>query len=83
MVVELNHTIVNVKDKREAATFFAEMLGLPEPTSYGPFLVVNASNDVELAFLDVERLFPLFGLPPAVIRAGAPVACVPAAILMK
>src|SRR3954471_14566325 len=58
MVVELNHTIVPVADKRESATFLAEMLGLPEPRPYGPFLVVDASNHVELAYLEVEHVHP-------------------------
>ena len=58
MVVELNHTIVHVADKRESATFLAEMLGLPEPRPYGPFLIVDASNHVELAYLEVERVHP-------------------------
>lgn len=52
MAVQLNHTIVQAKDKQEAATFFAEILGLPEPEAYGPFLVVQTSNDVSLDFFD-------------------------------
>jgi catechol 2,3-dioxygenase-like lactoylglutathione lyase family enzyme len=52
MPVHLNHTIVNVRDKREAASFFAEILGLPAPTSYGPFLVLSVDNDVSLDFAD-------------------------------
>jgi hypothetical protein len=44
--VQLNHTIVRVRDKRESATFLAEILGLPEPTPSGPFLVVEVANDV-------------------------------------
>ncbi len=58
MAVELNHTIVNVRDKRESATFLAEILGLPEPTPYGPFLVVEVGNDVSLDFFDAETLHP-------------------------
>src|SRR4029453_6554695 len=46
MPVQLNHTIVNVRDKRESATFLAEILGLDEPTPYGPFLVGQADNGV-------------------------------------
>ena len=46
MAVQLNHTIVSVRDKRESATFLAEILGLDEPTPYGPFLVVQVDNDV-------------------------------------
>jgi catechol 2,3-dioxygenase-like lactoylglutathione lyase family enzyme len=53
MPVHLNHTIVNVRDKAEAATFLADILGVPSPTSYGPFLVVQVDNDVSLDFVDV------------------------------
>ena len=52
MAVRLNHTIVNVRDKRESATFLAEILGLPEPTPFGPFLVVQVDNEVSLDFAD-------------------------------
>lgn len=54
MSVQLNHTIVKVKDKQESAGFVVEVLGLAAPTSYGPFLVVELSNGVSLDFLDVE-----------------------------
>ncbi|MPZ96338.1 MAG: VOC family protein [Propionibacteriales bacterium] len=52
MAVQLNHTIVNVRDKQESATFLAELLGLAPPTPYGPFLVVQVDNDVSLDFAD-------------------------------
>lgn len=52
MSVQLNHTIVNVKDSRESSTFVSELLGLPEPSRFGPFLVVEVSNDVSLDFMD-------------------------------
>ena len=52
MAVELNHTIVSVRDKNEAAAFFAEILGLPEPGSYGPFRVLELANGVSLDFAD-------------------------------
>lgn len=58
MAVHLNHTIINVRDKRESASFVAEVLGLDAPTPYGPFLVVQLDNDVSLDFLDVEKLHP-------------------------
>jgi extradiol dioxygenase family protein len=58
MTVELNHTIVNVRDKHESATFVADILGLPRPTTYGPFLVVDVANAVSLDFIDVEVLHP-------------------------
>ena len=56
MAVQLNHTLVNVRDKKESATFVAEVLGLAAPTPYGPFLVVQVENDVSLDFIDVEAL---------------------------
>ena len=56
MPVQLNHTIVNVSDKKESATFVAEILGLSAPKPYGPFLVVDVANDVSLDFIDVEKL---------------------------
>jgi len=52
MSVQLNHTIVNVKDKRESASFPCDILGLAAPTPYGPFLVVQVDNDVSLDYLD-------------------------------
>ena len=52
MAVQLNHTIVNVPDKQKSATFVAEILGVPEPTSFGPFLVVELENGVSLDFAD-------------------------------
>jgi len=51
MPVQLNHTIVRVRDKHESATFLAEILGIEDPTPYGPFLVVQVDNDVSLDFL--------------------------------
>jgi catechol 2,3-dioxygenase-like lactoylglutathione lyase family enzyme len=52
MAVRLNHTIVRVRDKHESATFLAEILGLADPTPYGPFLIVQVDNDVSLDFAD-------------------------------
>jgi catechol 2,3-dioxygenase-like lactoylglutathione lyase family enzyme len=52
MPVQLNHTIVNVRDKQESARFLVEILGLPEPTPFGPFLVVQVDNGVSLDFAD-------------------------------
>jgi extradiol dioxygenase family protein len=52
MAIQLNHTIVRVRDKGESASFLAEILGLGEPTSYGPFLIVQVDNEVSLDFAD-------------------------------
>jgi len=56
MSVELNHTIVNVRDKQESATFLTEILGLPPPAPFlGYFLVVKTSNNVSLDFIDSDE----------------------------
>jgi len=52
MPVRLNHTIVYCRDKQASASFLAEILGLATPTTYGPFAVVEVSNDVSLDFLE-------------------------------
>jgi catechol 2,3-dioxygenase-like lactoylglutathione lyase family enzyme len=52
MPVQLNHTIIRVSDKREAAQFYVDILGLAAPTAFGPFLVVQVENDVSLDFAD-------------------------------
>jgi catechol 2,3-dioxygenase-like lactoylglutathione lyase family enzyme len=54
MVVELNHTIVSARDAEGSARFMAEVLGLPEPSRFGPFWVVEAANSVSLDFLQAE-----------------------------
>jgi catechol 2,3-dioxygenase-like lactoylglutathione lyase family enzyme len=50
--VQLNHTIVKASDKEVSAHFLADILGLPPPTPYGPFLVVEVDNGVSLDFAD-------------------------------
>ena len=50
MPAQLNHTIVAAHDREASATFLAEILGLPAPVAYGPFLVVEADNGVSLDF---------------------------------
>lgn len=52
MAVELNHTIVSVRDKQEAATFLTDLLGLPPYTTFGPFAVVELANGVSMDFAD-------------------------------
>jgi len=52
MTIKLNHTIVSARDKRVSATFVAEILGLPAPVPYGPFLGVQVDNEVTLDFMD-------------------------------
>jgi hypothetical protein len=46
MAVSLNHTIVPATDKRASADFLSRILGLLEPTPWGPFLVVPIPNEI-------------------------------------
>jgi hypothetical protein len=48
MTVQLNHTILRAHDKHETARFIVDILGLPEPSTYGPFLVIELENGVSL-----------------------------------
>jgi hypothetical protein len=52
MPVELNHTIVPVSDRKSAAEWVAEMLGLAPPRVWGPFYGVDLANGVQLDFAD-------------------------------
>jgi catechol 2,3-dioxygenase-like lactoylglutathione lyase family enzyme len=54
MAVQLNHTIVMARDKDASANFLTEILGLPEATRFGPFLVVELSNGVSLDFYETQ-----------------------------
>lgn len=54
MAVQLNHTIVLSRDKQASAGFLTEILGLPEPTRFGPFLVVELHNGVSLDFYETD-----------------------------
>lgn len=55
MTIKLDHTIVHARDKRASATFMAEILGLPEPVPFGPFLGVRTGNEVTLDFLETDE----------------------------
>jgi catechol 2,3-dioxygenase-like lactoylglutathione lyase family enzyme len=52
MPVDLNHTIVAARDKRESAEFLASVLGLEVGRPYGRFLPVETGNGVTLDFAD-------------------------------
>lgn len=61
MAVQLNHTIVQSRDRVASANFWADVLGTGPPTTYGPFHEVRVDNAVNLDFDDVG--------PDAEIRA--------------
>ena len=52
MAVQLNHTIVSATDSERSATFLAQILGLPDPQPFGPFMTVETANGVTLDFID-------------------------------
>ena len=54
MSVRFNHTIVWCRDKQRSATFLADVLGLPAPAPFGPFLVVNLDDGASLDFDQIE-----------------------------
>jgi catechol 2,3-dioxygenase-like lactoylglutathione lyase family enzyme len=54
MPVELNHTIVEARDPEASASFLADVLGLAEPTPFGPFIVVETSNRVSLDYAEAD-----------------------------
>lgn len=54
MSVQLNHTIVHARDAAASARFVAGILGLPAPSRFGPFHVVEVANGVSLDFRDTD-----------------------------
>jgi catechol 2,3-dioxygenase-like lactoylglutathione lyase family enzyme len=54
MAVQLNHTIVAASDKIANSRFLADLLGLPNPEPFGPFMCVQTSNDVTLDYLETN-----------------------------
>jgi len=57
MAVQLNHTIVQAKDKTASATFLADVLGLGAPSAFGPFMCVETANGVSLDYSDRAGTF--------------------------
>ncbi|HET9017700.1 MAG TPA: GNAT family N-acetyltransferase [Thermomicrobiaceae bacterium] len=54
MTVSFNHTIVPARDRRASAAFLAGLLGLPEPTEWGPFSTVALPDGVFLQFAEPD-----------------------------
>jgi catechol 2,3-dioxygenase-like lactoylglutathione lyase family enzyme len=54
MGIELNHTIVYVRDRWAASRDVGWVLGLPPATAYGPFAELMLANGVSLDFMDSE-----------------------------
>lgn len=58
MPVAFNHTIVHSKNREEAAAFFSEMMGLPAPAPFGPFLAVALANNASFDFIQNDGDIP-------------------------
>src|SRR5919198_886778 len=54
MTVQLNHTIIPARNKKESAKFLSEILGLPEPFAFGPFLAVQVDS-LTLDYVEVSE----------------------------
>ena len=52
MSIDFNHTLVHAKDIWAAAREVGGMLGLAEPSSYGPFAVLQLDNGTTLDFIE-------------------------------
>lgn len=55
MAVELNHHIIHARDPEASARSLSDILGLPAPTRFGPFVVVSTANGVGLDFLGTDE----------------------------
>jgi catechol 2,3-dioxygenase-like lactoylglutathione lyase family enzyme len=52
MPIAFNHTIIAARDRHASASFFTELFGLPEPTEWGPFVIVTLDHGVFLQFAE-------------------------------
>ena len=52
MSIKFNHTIVAARDRHVSAAFFSHLFGLPEPTTWGPFVSVMLDEGVFLQFAE-------------------------------
>ena len=71
MAVSFNHTIVWARDSQASATFFADVLGLPAPKRWGPFVVVTTDNGTNLDFMNAGPEVNQAECPRSSIRTRA------------
>jgi len=62
MSIELNHTIVASHDQEAGAAFLTEVLGLPTPSRYGPFTVVEVAHGTSLDYLNQAHVQDALGV---------------------
>jgi catechol 2,3-dioxygenase-like lactoylglutathione lyase family enzyme len=56
--IRFNHLAVAAGDRQLSATFLTNLLGLPEPTGWGPFLSVTLDDGVRLDYAEPGIEFP-------------------------
>ena len=56
--IQFNHLAVAAHDKRESAQFLIDLLGLAEPSAWGPFLSVTLDDGVRLDYAEPGGEFP-------------------------
>ena len=54
----MDHLAVAARDKLQSATFLQEILGLPDPTGWGPFLSLTLDDGVRLDYAEPDVDFP-------------------------
>ncbi|GEM48335.1 VOC family protein [Deinococcus cellulosilyticus] len=55
MTIRFNHSIIAARDRTVSAAFYARVLGLPEPTTWGPFSFVMLDDHAHLQFATVPE----------------------------
>ena len=58
MPVHFNHVAIAAQDKHRSAVFLVDLLGLAEPTSWGPFVSVTLDDGVRLDYAEPGIEFP-------------------------
>ncbi|MFI9555343.1 VOC family protein [Nonomuraea endophytica] len=58
MAVDLNHTIVQSRNRRASAEFLGGILGLPVGKDWGPFTPLETSNGVTLDYMEATSIQP-------------------------
>jgi catechol 2,3-dioxygenase-like lactoylglutathione lyase family enzyme len=58
MSVHFNHVAVAAENKQRSAAFLASLLGLAEPSSWGPFVSVHLDGGVHLDYAEPGIDFP-------------------------
>lgn len=52
MPITFNHCILAARDRYESASFLSTILGLPEPATWGPFVIVTLDGGVTIQFAE-------------------------------